>query len=140
VLILAIGSTVYPSLEAAHMLSEHSIGASVINCRFVKPLDKELICPMAERLGKVLTVEENVLDGGFGSAVLELFQERGLSWVRVRRIGIPDRFVEHGQQETLRGMYSINKEGIAEEAREMVLGVQRERHGAMGFGKGIVLK
>jgi 1-deoxy-D-xylulose-5-phosphate synthase len=140
VLILAIGSTVYPSLEAAHMLSEHGIGASVINCRFVKPLDGELICAMAERLGKVLTVEENVLDGGFGSAILELFQERGLSWVRVRRIGIPDRFVEHGPQEILRGMHNINREGIAEEAREMVLGVKGERHGAMGFRKGMVLK
>ncbi|UCD71932.1 MAG: 1-deoxy-D-xylulose-5-phosphate synthase [Syntrophobacterales bacterium] len=140
VLILAIGSTVYPSLEAAHRLSKHGIGASVINCRFVKPLDGELLCTMAEKLGNVITVEENVLDGGFGSAVLELFGEKGLSWLKVKRIGIPDRFVEHGPQEILRGRYSINTEGIVEEAREMVLGVRGEGHGVKGFGKRIVLK
>jgi len=140
VLILAIGSTVYPSLEAAHSLLEHGIRASVVNCRFVKPLDGELICTMAERLGKVLTVEENVLDGGFGSAVLELFQERELFEVRVRRIGIPDRFVEHGPQETLRGRYGFNTEGIAEVAREMVLGAQRGKHPVTEFGKRIMLK
>ncbi|MFB0506804.1 MAG: 1-deoxy-D-xylulose-5-phosphate synthase [Thermodesulfobacteriota bacterium] len=139
-LILAIGSTVYPSLEAAHRLLEHGMRASVINCRFVKPLDGELICTHAERLGKVLTVEENVLDGGFGSAVLELFQERELSEVKVRRIGIPDRFVEHGPQETLRGKYGLNIEGIAEVAREMVLGVHRGKHGTMEFGKRILLQ
>jgi len=140
VLILAIGSTVYPSLEAAHRLLKDGIGVSVVNCRFVKPLDGELICTMAEKLGKVLTVEENVLDGGFGSAVLELFQERGLSWVKVKRIGIPDRFVEHGPQETLRGSYAINTEGIAREAREVALGAQRGKHGVTGFGREIVLK
>jgi len=139
-LILAIGSTVYPSLEAAQRLLEHGISASVINCRFVKPLDGELICTVAEKLGKVLTVEENVLDGGFGSAVLELFQERELSEVKVRRIGIPDQFVEHGSQEILRGRCGINTEGIAEVAGEMVLGVQGEKHGVMGFGKRVLLK
>ena len=140
VLILAIGSTVYPSLEAAHSLLEHGIRASVVNCRFVKPLDEELICTMAESLGKVLTVEENVLDGGFGSAVLELFQEKELFEVRVRRIGIPDRFVGHGPQETLRGRYGFNPEGIAEVAREMVLGAQRGEHRVTEFGKRIMLK
>ncbi len=140
VLILAIGSTVYPSLEAAHRLLENGMRASVINCRFVKPLDEELICTNAERLGKVLTVEENVLDGGFGSAVLELLQGRELFEVKVRRIGILDRFVEHGSQETLRGKYGINTEGIAEVAREMVLGNHRGKHGVMGFGKRIILK
>jgi 1-deoxy-D-xylulose-5-phosphate synthase len=132
VLILAVGSTVYPSLEAAQRLGEDGIGASVINCRFVKPVDGDLICTMAEKLGKVLTVEENVLDGGFGSAVLELFCERGLSWVKVRRIGIPDQFVEHGSQETLRKMYGIDTEGIEKEARELVV----ETREAVRFGKG----
>ncbi len=136
VLILAIGSTVYPSLEAAHRLLRDGIGASVINCRFVKPLDGELICTMAEKLGKVLTVEENVLDGGFGSAVLELFGERGLSWVTVKRIGIPDRFVEHGPQETLRGMFGIDAEGIERAARRISGGA----HGMVRFGKGARLR
>ena len=136
VLILAVGSTVYPSLEAAQRLLMDGIGTSVINCRFVKPLDGELICALAEKLGKVITVEENVLDGGFGSAVLELFGERGLSWVKVRRIGIPDQFVEHGPQETLRGMYGINSEGIEKEARKLVVGTR----GVVRFGKGVGLK
>jgi 1-deoxy-D-xylulose-5-phosphate synthase len=140
VLILAIGSTVYPSLEAAQGLLKGGIGASVINCRFLKPLDGELICTMAEKVGKVLTVEENVLDGGFGSAVLELFQENGLAWVNVKRMGIPDRFVEHGSQEALRGMYGINTEGIAKGARELIMGARRGKRGTVGFGKGIVLK
>jgi len=136
VLILAIGSTVYPSLEAAKRLLRDGIGASVINCRFVKPLDGELICTMAEKLGRVLTVEENVLEGGFGSRVLELFGERDLSWVKVRRIGIPDQFVEHGPQETLRAIYGINTEGIEKEARKLVVGTS----GAVRFGKGASLR
>jgi len=140
VLILAIGSTVYPSVEAAQWLLKGGIGASVINCRFLKPLDGELICTMAEKVGKVLTVEENVLDGGFGSAVLEIFQENGLSWVNVKRMGIPDRFVEHGSQEALRGMYGIDTEGIAKGARELIMGARRGKRGTVGFGKGIVLK
>jgi 1-deoxy-D-xylulose-5-phosphate synthase len=140
VLILAIGSTVYPSVEAAQGLLKGGIGASVINCRFLKPLDGELICTMAEKVGKVLTVEENVLDGGFGSAVLEIFQENGLSWVNVKRMGIPDRFVEHGSQEALRGMYGIDTEGIAKGARELIMGARRGKRGTVGFGKGIVLK
>jgi 1-deoxy-D-xylulose-5-phosphate synthase len=136
VLILAIGFTVYPSLEAAKRLLRDGIGASVINCRFVKPLDGELICTMAEKLGRVLTVEENVLEGGFGSRVLELFGERDLSWVKVRRIGIPDQFVEHGPQETLRAIYGINTEGIEKEARKLVVGTS----GAVRFGKGASLR
>jgi 1-deoxy-D-xylulose-5-phosphate synthase len=140
VLILAIGSTVYPSVEAAQGLLKGGIRASVINCRFLKPLDGELICTMAEKVGKVLTVEENVLDGGFGSAILELFQKNGLSWVNVKRMGIPDRFVEHGSQEALRGMYGINTEGIAKKARELIMGARRGKRGTVGLGKGIVFK
>ncbi|MCJ7782629.1 MAG: 1-deoxy-D-xylulose-5-phosphate synthase, partial [Desulfobacterales bacterium] len=78
VLIIAIGTTVYPSLRAAQRLAEVGIQAAVINSRFLKPLDANLLCDWAKKTGKVLTVEENVLQGGFGSAVLELFQERGL--------------------------------------------------------------
>jgi 1-deoxy-D-xylulose-5-phosphate synthase len=91
---------------------------------------------MAEKLGKVLTVEENVLEGGFGSAVLELFWERGLPWVTVKRIGVPDRFVEHGPQETLRGMFGINTEGIERAVRGIVAGIQ----GMVRFGKGAGLR
>jgi 1-deoxy-D-xylulose-5-phosphate synthase len=120
ILIVAIGSTVYPSLGAAQKLKEIGINATIINSRFLKPLDGDLLCQWAERTGKVLTVEENVLIGGFGSAVLELFQERNLLSVPVRRLGIPDAFIEHGPQFLLREKYGIDENGIFSQAREMV--------------------
>jgi 1-deoxy-D-xylulose-5-phosphate synthase len=120
VLIVAIGSTVYPSLRAAERLSEAGIDVSVINSRFLKPLDGDLLCDWARRTKRVLTVEENVLAGGFGSAVLELFQERGLLSIPVRRLGIPDRFIEHGPQSLLREKYGIDENGIFGEVRKMV--------------------
>ncbi len=118
-LIIAIGVTVYPSLRAAEKLRDIGIQAAVINARFLKPLDGNLLCNWAKRTGKVLTVEENVLQGGFGSAILELFQERGLFSVQVKRLGIPDLFVEHGPQALLRGKYGIDETGILRGAREI---------------------
>jgi 1-deoxy-D-xylulose-5-phosphate synthase len=119
VLILAIGSTVYPSIRAAERLERVGIETAVVNSRFLKPLDGDLICDWAKRIGKVLTVEENVLLGGFGSAVLELFQERGLFSVQVKRLGIPDLFVEHGPQSILREKYGIDENGIFTAVKEM---------------------
>jgi 1-deoxy-D-xylulose-5-phosphate synthase len=120
VIILAIGSTVYPSLRAAEKLEEVGIRAAVVNSRFLKPLDGDLICDWAKRIGNVLTVEENVLLGGFGSAVLELLQERGLFSAHVKRLGIPDLFVEHGPQTLLRAKYGIDENGIFNAAKELV--------------------
>jgi 1-deoxy-D-xylulose-5-phosphate synthase len=120
VLIVAIGSTVYPALRAAERLEKAGISAAVINSRFLKPLDGNLLADWAKRIGKVVTVEENVLLGGFGSAVLELFQEQGLISVQVKRLGIPDLFVEHGSQTLLRAKYGIDEEGIFKTAHEMV--------------------
>ena len=117
-LILALGSTVYPSLRAAERLEDAGIRPAVINGRFLKPLDGDLICHWAKQTGRVLTVEENVLQGGFGSAVLELFQERGLFSVEVKRLGIPDLFVEHGSQSLLRAKYGIDEDGILKVVKE----------------------
>jgi 1-deoxy-D-xylulose-5-phosphate synthase len=119
ILIIAIGSTVYPSLRAAEKLVDVGIQAAVINSRFLKPLDGTLLCDWAKRTGKVLTVEENVLQGGFGSAVLELFQERGIFSIQVKRLGIPDTFVEHGPQTFLREKYGIDEKGIFKGVMEM---------------------
>jgi 1-deoxy-D-xylulose-5-phosphate synthase len=119
ILIIAIGSTVYPSLRAAEKLAESGIRVAVINSRFLKPLDGALLCDWAKRTGKVLTVEENVLQGGFGSAVLELFQERGLISVQVKRLGIPDIFLEHGPQALLREKYGIDENGIINGVKKM---------------------
>jgi 1-deoxy-D-xylulose-5-phosphate synthase len=122
ILIIAIGSTVYPSLRAAERLADVGIQAAVINSRFLKPLDANLLCDWAKRTGKVLTVEENVLQGGFGSAVLELFQEKGLISIQVKRLGIPDIFVEHGPQALLREKYGIDENGIFKGVKEMFEG------------------
>jgi 1-deoxy-D-xylulose-5-phosphate synthase len=119
-LILAIGTTVYPSIRAAERLEASGIDAAVINTRFLKPLDGDLIGEWAEKIGKILTVEENVLQGGFGSAVLELLQERGLFSIHVKRLGIPDLFVEHGPPAVLRAKYGIDEDGIYRTVKEMV--------------------
>jgi len=120
VAVIAIGSTVYPSLEAARRLADENIQVTVVNSRFVKPLDKTLLCELASSFKKIITVEENVLMGGFGSAVLELFEEAGISGVAVKRLGIRDEFVEHATQTQLRKKHSIDAEGIEKAVREIV--------------------
>ena len=118
--VVAIGACVHPALAAAELLKAEGIPIQVINARFVKPLDGELLCGTAEKLRRVITVEENTLMGGFGSAVLELFAEAGISGVAVRRLGIPDEFAQHATQKELRRLYGIDAEGIAAAVREMV--------------------
>jgi 1-deoxy-D-xylulose-5-phosphate synthase len=120
--VIAIGSTVHPAREAAAEMKGEGIGVTVVNSRFVKPLDGELICRVASSVKKVLIVEENVLMGGFGGAVLELFQEEGLYDVQVKRLGIPDVFVEQGTQAELRRQYGIDREGIRRVLTELVNG------------------
>lgn len=112
VLILSVGSTVSQSLNAAQRLKKEGIKASVVNARFIKPLDKELILSMAKKIKKIVTVEENVLAGGFGSAILELFNENNVMNITLKRIGIDDVFIEHGSQAILRDKYGINEEAI----------------------------
>ncbi|TAN40039.1 MAG: 1-deoxy-D-xylulose-5-phosphate synthase [Nitrospirae bacterium] len=114
--ILAVGSSVAPSLKAAEMLAQQGIRAAVINARFVKPIDEELILEFARRTGKLLTVEENILAGGFGSAVLECISRSGLSGVSIKMLGIGDQFVEHGTQKFLRNKYGLDEEGICRAA------------------------
>jgi len=75
---------------------------------------------MGQKIGRVLTVEENALQGGFGSAVLELFQERNLFSIQVKRLGIPDLFIEHGPQSLLRAKYGIDENGIFEGVKKLV--------------------
>lgn len=118
--ILAIGKTVMPALDAAMLLIETGIHATVVNSRFVKPLDEELICALAQDCGRILTVEENVLSGGFGSAVLECLDRNGIHGVKTKRLGIPDEFVEHGSQEILRAQYGLDANGIRAAAIELL--------------------
>ena len=98
VLLLAYGSMVYPALQVAELLNEHGVSATVVNARFAKPLDTELILPLAQKIGKVVTIEEGCLMGGFGSAVLEALNEENIL-VPVYRVGVPDLLVEHASPE-----------------------------------------
>jgi 1-deoxy-D-xylulose-5-phosphate synthase len=97
VLLLPIGRLVYPALEAAELLAKEGVEAAVINARFVKPLDEELILEWGRRCGAVVTAEDGCLAGGFGSAVAELLVDRRLGReVKLLRLGYPDEYVEHG--------------------------------------------
>ena len=101
ILLLPVGNRVYPALRAAEGLEKLGISAAVINPRFIKPLDADLICTWAEHTGRVITIEDNVRQGGFGSSILELFCTRNLSGVKTCLLAHPDEFVEHGPQHVL---------------------------------------
>jgi 1-deoxy-D-xylulose-5-phosphate synthase len=130
--IVAIGVTVQPALKAAALLKERGIAAGVINARFVKPLDRELILAEARRTGCLVTVEENALQGGFGSAVLELLEEERITHVRLKRLGIPDRFIEHGSQAQLRKDLGLDAEGIAAAVEAFLAAKGKSLHLACG--------
>ncbi len=120
VLLLAIGRSVTEAVRAAEMLAEEGIEAAVINARFVKPLDSALIRQWAEKTGKMVTVEEHLLDGGFGSAVIELLADAHMMHCRVKRVGIRDNFVEHGAPQILRSVYGVDADAVMSAAQELV--------------------
>ncbi|MFC2038629.1 1-deoxy-D-xylulose-5-phosphate synthase [Chloroflexota bacterium] len=110
--ILAIGVAVPAALEAADELADRGIEATVVNARYAKPLDSGLILDIAGRIKNIITVEENVLSGGFGSAVTDLLHESGVTGVHVKNLGLPDRFIEQGTQAEIRARYGIDSDGI----------------------------
>ena len=120
--ILAIGNMVHPSLNAAAALTKEGLSVGVVNCRFVKPLDKGLV-DIVSSSGRVLVVEENIRQGGFGGAILEFFNDMGPKNILVKRIGLPDEFVEHGPQDILREKYGLDSAGIIKEARDLLSGL-----------------
>lgn len=112
--LLALGTMVHPALEAAELLKkEHGIGVTVVNARFVKPLDEALILELANKHGRIVTLEENSLLGGFGTAILELLEQHGLTGVPVLRLGYPDRYIPQGEQNELRALLGLDPAGIA---------------------------
>ncbi len=116
VLILALGSMVYSAYEAAELLQKENIEATVVNARFVKPLDEKLILKLAQKTRLVVTLEEGALSGGFGSAVFELFSKhKDISLPKIRPLGIPDRFIEHGRRDLLLDSLGLSAEKIKEE-------------------------
>lgn len=120
ILLLPVGNRVYPALEAAGELEREGISAAVVNPRFIKPLDAELICQWAGHTGKVVTIEDGVRQGGFGSSILELLSRRGLYGVHTCMLGHPDHFIEHGPQKTLWKNSHIDTPAIVNAARKLL--------------------
>ncbi len=120
ILLLPIGNRVYPALRAAEGLEKLGIDAAVINPRFIKPLDSELICHWAEKTGRLVTVEDNVQHGGFGSLVLEHLSANKLFTVKTHLLGHPDHFVEHGPQKTLWKNSKLDSPAIINAAMELM--------------------
>ncbi|MBC2704378.1 1-deoxy-D-xylulose-5-phosphate synthase [Desulfobacula sp.] len=118
-LIIAIGKSVCEALKACEQLKDHDISVTIINARFVKPLDAELICEYVLKIRKTIIVEDHVLDGGFGSAVLEMLSDKGMTGFPIKRIGIKNEFVEHGPQDVLRRDYGIDHTAIVTTALKL---------------------
>ncbi len=110
--IIAYGAMVYPSMECADMLAEKGIDVTVVNARFAKPLDEDLIMKVAGKNQIVITVEDHTEAGGFGSAILELLVEKGINTQNVRKMGIPDRFTEQGSRDIILKTLNLDAEGI----------------------------
>jgi len=126
--IIAYGSMVYPAVEAAELLANDGVRASVINARFVKPLDTELILGLARSHSLIVTVEEAYLAGGFGSAVMELLEAHGLQdSVHVVRMGVPDEIVSHGDPARLLADYGLNAKGIRGKVSETLRELGRDQ-------------
>ncbi|HEY9752635.1 MAG TPA: 1-deoxy-D-xylulose-5-phosphate synthase, partial [Coleofasciculaceae cyanobacterium] len=113
-LLVAYGAMVYPAMQTAEILHEHGIEATVINARFAKPLDTELILPLARRIGRVVTFEEGCLPGGFGSAVVESLMDAGVT-IPVTRIGVPDILVEHATPDESKVSLGLTPAQMAEQ-------------------------
>jgi 1-deoxy-D-xylulose-5-phosphate synthase len=126
VCVLAVGTALEAALAAAEKLAEDGIAVTVIDARFVKPLDEELICAEAARAGRLVTVEEGCLAGGVGGACAELLADRGLA-IALRRLGLPDRFITHGDPARQRAELGLDVDGIAA-ACKALLG----KRGALG--------
>ena len=119
-LIAAVGVGVAAAQEAAGRLEKRGVSAAVLNARFVKPLDEDAICELAAKFGRVVTVEENVAAGGFGSAVLECLSRRGLHSVKTMLVAVGDTFVEHGSQAILRHKYAVDADAVEEAALSLM--------------------
>ncbi len=113
VAIIALGNMVYPAIEAAGILKKNGTDAAVANARFVKPVDEEMILELASKCGYIVTVEDGALHGGFGGAVMEALEKHGVTDVHIKRIGLPDKFIEHGTIRELHRLYGLDADGIS---------------------------
>ena len=120
VAIIAIGVSVWQAHQAAERLSKEGVSTAVVNARFAKPLDQDLIASVAKRVRYVVTVEEGCRMGGFGSAVLESLSESGITGVTTKVLGLPDWYIEQGPQDLLRERYGLTAEGIYQSVKELI--------------------
>ncbi len=123
--LLAYGSTVAQAQLAAQELAEEGLSVAVVNARWAKPLDREMILHLARTVGRFVTIEDHMVAGGFGSAILELLESQGIKNIDVRIIGLPDTFVEHGAPTILKELYGISSAHIKEMVREQLSAEQR---------------
>jgi 1-deoxy-D-xylulose-5-phosphate synthase len=123
--IVCCGTLVSSCLRAAELLAQDGLEVGVVNARFVKPIDEETILKAIRNCGFVVTVEEGALMGGFGSAVLETASRASVDASRVRRLGAPDAFIEHGEREELLAALDLTAEGIAAACRQLAHSSQR---------------
>jgi len=114
---VVFGTLMPAALQAAHKLRAEGLNVAVVNARFVKPLDRETILPLVDRLPFVITVEEGTLEGGFGSAVLEACNAERIDTRNLIRLGIPDRFIEHAERGELLADLGLDVEGLCRAAR-----------------------
>lgn len=133
--IVALGPLVNTALDAAEALTASGVSATVVNARFAKPLDEALLLDLAARVELVLTLEENTVVGGFGSAVLELLESLPAPRARVRRLGLPDEFVEHGTPEILRRKHGLAVQGILSAVAEELPHLRRTPEAEVAAGR-----
>jgi 1-deoxy-D-xylulose-5-phosphate synthase len=121
--LVAIGVMVHHAVVAAERLAQEGISAAVVNARFVKPLDGDLIAAVAREVKCLLTVEESTAMGGFGSAILELLSEKGIINLPTKCLGLPDWFIEQGPQDLLREKYGLTADGVHQQAKQLLADV-----------------
>ena len=126
VAIFALGTMVAPALAAAEKLAAEGISATVVNARFAAPVDMRAIVGLAKSVGRIVTIEENVVMGGFGSAVSECLDKQGFAHVPVHRIALPETFVLHGKRDDLLRQCGLDTDGIFANVREFVRTSQRQ--------------
>jgi len=124
--IIALGSMVYPSLEAADELAKNGVHVCVVNARFAKPFDVEAFLKLSTRVNKFLIVEEAIVEGGFGSDIIEFFHSQDKD-VKIKLLGLPDMFIEHGPRSVLLERYGLSSKNIAKVAASL-RGVPKLRH------------
>ena len=120
VCLIAIGTMVRSAYDAAQILKENNIHCTVINARFIKPLDEELILKECTPIHNIMTLEDNVVKGGFGTQIMELLIKNNLNDKSIKLLGIPDKFIEHGETEDLLHAYGLDVEGIVKEVKDML--------------------